>query len=108
MALRGFIGLKLGKSLDGIILPAEGTPGFFEVPYAIAIQLDLFNRPVIVRAWGGRGSRRGGMATEPFSTARLKDIDRRRRQHGYQLLQNHVDRRPARGSERCEKDAGRL
>ncbi|MEN6082876.1 hypothetical protein [Chromobacterium piscinae] len=53
--------------------------------YAIAIQLDLFDRPVIVRAWGGRGNRRGGMATEPFSTARLKDIDRRRRQHGYQL-----------------------
>ncbi len=51
--------------------------------YAIAIQLDLFDRPVIVRAWGGRGSRRGGMATEPFSTARLKNIDRRRRQHGY-------------------------
>ncbi|WP_158300557.1 IS3 family transposase [Chromobacterium sp. ATCC 53434] len=54
MALRGFIGLKLGKSLDGIILPAEGTPGFFEVPIRtgegwlyLAVVLDLYSRAIV-------------------------------------------------------------
>lgn len=51
--------------------------------YAVAVQLDLFGEPVIVRAWGGRGNRLGGTATEPFSRRRLREIARERRAHGY-------------------------
>ncbi|MCG8990897.1 hypothetical protein LH427_03720 [Laribacter hongkongensis] len=53
--------------------------------YSVAIQLDLFGEPVIVRAWGGRGNRLGGTATEPFSRKRLREIAKERRRHGYSL-----------------------
>lgn len=51
--------------------------------YAIAVQFDLFGQAVIVRFWGGRHSRLGGMATEPFSRERLRQIHKERVQHGY-------------------------
>ncbi|RXZ42725.1 WGR domain-containing protein [Crenobacter cavernae] len=53
--------------------------------YAVAVQRDLFGEPVIVRCWGGRGSRLGGMTTEPFSWPRLHQIHKERRRHGYSL-----------------------
>lgn len=54
--------------------------------YAVIIQQDLFGQPVLVRALGGRNNRLGGSATEPFSPARLAQIDKERRAHGYWRL----------------------
>lgn len=53
--------------------------------YVVAVQRDLFGSCVLVRTWGGRGSRRGGTATEPYSHERLIEIDKARRAHGYSL-----------------------
>jgi len=53
--------------------------------YTVAIQLDLFGQPVIVRSWGGRFNRLGGTQTEPFSRERLREIGKERRAHGYRL-----------------------
>lgn len=53
--------------------------------YAVTVQRDLFGERVIVRCWGGRGSRRGGMASEPFTPGRLAEIDNSRRAHHYEL-----------------------
>jgi len=51
--------------------------------YSVHIQPDLFGQPVIVRAWGGRHNRLGGMATEPYAPGRLRQIHRERIAHGY-------------------------
>lgn len=54
--------------------------------YAVTVQHDLFGQTVIVRSWGGRRSRLGGIATEPYSPDRMQQIDKERRAHGYTLV----------------------
>ncbi len=54
--------------------------------YAVVVQEDLFGEPVIVRYWGGRGSKLGGSKTEPYSAERLQQIDQERLAKGYTLL----------------------
>jgi predicted DNA-binding WGR domain protein len=54
--------------------------------YAVAVQHDLFGQTVIIRSWGGRWSRSGGTATEPYSRERMNEIDKTRRAHGYARL----------------------
>lgn len=51
--------------------------------YCIAIQRDLFDAVVIVRTWGGIHSKRGGIASEPLTRCRLRQIYKERLAHGY-------------------------
>lgn len=53
--------------------------------YAVAVQSDMFGQTVIVRSWGGRWSRSGGTATEPYTTERIAQIHKERLAHGYSL-----------------------
>jgi predicted DNA-binding WGR domain protein len=56
--------------------------------YCARVQQDLFGDWELVRAWGGLGSRFGGLMTEPAQSledalARLALVARRREQRGY-------------------------
>ncbi|MDX1252205.1 MAG: WGR domain-containing protein [Gammaproteobacteria bacterium] len=57
--------------------------------YEAHVQQGLWGEWQVVRIWGGKGSRRGGMEAEVYASreeacARVTEIARRRRQRGYE------------------------
>lgn len=59
--------------------------------YSVAIQRDLFGRPVLISCWGGRWSRRGGIRTEPYTPEKVREIHKRRLAHGYSLAERTLN-----------------
>jgi hypothetical protein len=56
--------------------------------YSVYLIEDLFGDWTLIRVWGGQGSRRGslrctGVASYEDGMARIEEIAKRRRQHGY-------------------------
>lgn len=59
--------------------------------YTAILHRDLFDTWIVTRAWGAKGSRRGRVDPYPVSSysaglQMLDAISRRRRQHGYTLI----------------------
>ncbi|MSQ69437.1 MAG: WGR domain-containing protein [Gammaproteobacteria bacterium] len=75
--------------LDPVLRFQTRTPGVARY-YLIATGTDLFGAPVLWRAWGGQGSRRGGarlqhLPDQATLAAALELQLRRRARHGYRI-----------------------
>jgi hypothetical protein len=59
--------------------------------YQAILVKDLFGEWTLITAWGGLGSKRGGMrstavVSHEAGLERIREIDKRRRQHGYRRI----------------------
>lgn len=59
--------------------------------YTAILHRDLFDTWIVIRVWGGKGSRRGRIAPQPVGSysaglQMLDSITRRREQRGYTLV----------------------
>ena len=59
--------------------------------YQAILMKDLFGEWILIMAWGALGSKHGGMRSTPVPSyaaglARIVEIDKRRKRHGYRSL----------------------